>query len=305
MFTELITAYLDHMRSLRRSLSTLRNYRRTTEAFAEHCQRVHQCANPNEVRERYLGTFVHEMKQRGLKETTIYSRQRIVRTWFAWAYLRQHLLLDPLKDLHSRHPSVMPKQVPTEEQVARFLAVPQSCEWGRRDQCLLEFLYCTGLRVGECANLDVPDLDLQLCQVKVRATKTRRERIVPFGERVRTIMNDYLENIRPLFEPAPGHEQTLWLSLRGYRCKIHTIEMMMRRTSLEAGVSITPHTLRHAYATHLLQRGANIVAVSSLLGHVRLGSTQRYTHLVPKDLQKELFATHPRGVRKKKRKKHS
>jgi len=304
-FADLIAAYLEHLRGLRRVPSTLTNYRRCTEAFAEHCQRVHQCTNPNDVRERYLGTFLAEMKQRGLGEMTIYSRQRMVRTWFAWAHLRRHVLLDPMKDLHTRHPSVMPKRVPSEEQVAKFLAVSQSYESGRRDKCLLEFLYCTGLRVSECANLDLDDLNLALCEVTVRQSKTRRQRIVPFGERVRKMMAEYLEDIRPLFEPETGHEQALWISMRGHRCNIHTIEMMMRKVSRLSGVSITPHTLRHAYATHLLLRGANIVAVSTLLGHVRLGSTQRYTHLVPKDLQKELFATHPRGVRKKQRRKKS
>lgn len=301
-FEELILAFRDHLRGLRRVPSTLTNYMLAAQDFARHCGQVHGCQSPHEVRQSYLGTYVEELRGRNFSRLTIYSRHRQLRTWFAWAHLRGHLLLDPIKDVHYPHPPLLPRGAPSEEQVAIFLAAPGPYIWGQRDRCLLDFLYCTGLRVGECVALDLPDLDLDLCQLAIHDTKTKMDRIVPFGEYARKLMRDYLDNVRPLFEPKSGNEQALWLTKRGQRCRTLDVQWTMRLYSKQLGFSITPHTLRHAYATHLLLRGASIVAVQALLGHTRLKSTQRYTHLVPTDLKKELFATHPRGVRKKRRK---
>lgn len=302
-FEDLQAAFHDHLRGLGRGISMLKNYLLVARDFTRHCREVHGYATPQEVRENTLGAYIEELQERQFSKLTIYARQRQVRTWFAWASLRGHLLIDPLKDVHWPHPPLLPRGAPTEEQVAVFLAAPCSYLWGQRDRYLLEFLYCTGLRVGECVGLDIADVNLQECTLRVYNGKTKRHRIVPFGERVLQLLNEYLAEVRPRFLVQSGHEQALWLGKRGRRCRTLDVQWAFRLISRELGFSITPHTLRHAYATHLMLRGASVVAVQALLGHVRLSTTQRYTHLVPTDLKKELLATHPRGLRKKRRKK--
>ncbi len=304
-FEEMMNAFLDHLRSLRRVKATLANYSIVSRDFSRHCREAHGCAGPHDVRELYLGAYVRELEKRKFSRLTIYSRHRAVRTWFAWAHLRGHLLTDPLKNLHFPHPPLLPRGAPTEDQVALFLAAPGPYLWGRRDRCLMEFLYCTGLRVGECVALDLADVDLEQCLLRVYNGKTKKERMVPFGERVRQVLTEYIRDIRPDFIIKAGNEAALWLGKRGQRCNTLGVQFAMRTYSKELGFSITPHTLRHAYATHLMLRGASVVAVQALLGHERLGTTQRYTHLIPTDLKKELLATHPRGIRKRPRKKPS
>ncbi|MFN8613792.1 MAG: tyrosine-type recombinase/integrase [Vulcanimicrobiota bacterium] len=302
-FEEMMNAFMDHLRSLRRVKATQANYSIVARDFIRHCRDVQGCATPHEVRELYLGTYRKELEQRKFSRLTIYSRHRAVRTWFAWAHLRGHLLTDPMKNAHMQHPPLLPRGAPTEEQVEIFLAAPGPYLWGRRDRCLLEFLYCTGVRVGECVGLDLADVDLDQCLLRVYNGKTQKSRMVPFGERVQQLLTDYIDNIRPDFLIKPGNEQALWLGKRGRRCNTLNVQFAMRTYSKQVGFSITPHTLRHAYATHLMLRGASVVAVQALLGHERLGTTQRYTHLVPTDLKRELLATHPRGIRKQPRKK--
>lgn len=301
-FEEMMNAFLEHLRSLRRVKATQANYSIVARDFTRHCREVQGCDSPHEVREIYLGSYTAELKKRQFSPLTIYARHRAVRTWFAWAHLRSHLLTDPLKNTHLPHPPLLPRGAPTEEQVELLLATPGHYLYGRRDRCLMEFLYCTGLRVGECVALDLDDLDLEQCLLRVFNGKTKKERVVPFGERVQQLLTEYIHEIRPEFPVKPDHQQALWMGTRGQRCRTLYVQAQMRVYSKKLGFSITPHTLRHAYATHMMLRGASVVAVQALLGHERLGTTQRYTHLVPTDLKKELLATHPRGIRKKSRK---
>lgn len=304
-FEEMTAAFLEHLRGLRRVEATQANYRIVSRDFTRHCLVVRNCVTPHEVRELHLASYVRELQQRKISPLTIYARQRAVRTWFAWAHLRGHLLTDPLKNLHFPHPPLLPRGAPTEEQVELLLAAPGPYLWGRRDRYLLEFLYCTGVRAGECVGVDLADLDLENGLLRVYNGKTKKERMVPFGERLRQSLQAYLIEVRPDFLVKPGHKQALWLTKKGHRCKPGDVAFALRTYCRQTGLLITPHTLRHAYATHLMLRGASVVAVQALLGHERLGTTQRYTHLIPTDLRRELLATHPRGIRKRPRKKPS
>jgi len=301
-FEEMMNAFLEHLRSLRRVKATQANYSIMARDFTRHCREAQACASPHDVREVYLGAYARELEQRKFSRLTIYARHRAVRTWFAWAYLRGHLLTDPLKNTHMPHPPLLPRGAPTEAQVELLLAAPGPYLWGRRDRCLLEFLYCTGVRAGECVGVDLADLDLENGLVRVYSGKTKKERMVPFGDRLKQRLRTYLAEVRPDFKVRPGHEQALWLSKKGFRPRAMDVASTLRTYCRQTGLSITPHTLRHAYATHLMLRGASVVAVQALLGHERISTTQRYTHLVPTDLRRELLATHPRGIRKKPRK---
>lgn len=299
-FSELREAFVLHLQGLRRGRGTLRSFRLGANDFADFCQAlgVHQ---PDQVEEEHFWAWVAKRK-RELSQTTIYTRQRQVRTWFAWAFLRGHLLMNPLKNLAPiAHPPHLIKGAPSEAQVLLLLqAPPEDTMIGRRDRALMEFLYGTGLRVAECSAVDVEDLDLQEAFVQVRQGKGGLQRKVPMGPNLARVLADYLENVRPTFHPR---DSALWVTTRGKRIGDPTLSILVSRWGREAGLGrFRPHRLRHAYATHMLRYGAPTVALMRLLGHQTLAMVTRYTQLVPEDLKAELFRTHPRSRRRRRKK---
>jgi site-specific recombinase XerD len=169
-----------------------------------------------------------------------------------------------------------------------------------RDMALVELLYATGMRVGELAKLDLSDLDLERGEVRVLG-KGRKERVIPVHDAASQLLRAYLEKERPqLAGNAIGgetEEVPLFLSVRGGRLSDRGVRRVVERffRSLEGGKRISPHTLRHTFATHLLQGGADLRTVQELLGHVDLSTTQIYTHLSKGRLKDVFFQTHPRA----------
>ena len=158
----------------------------------------------------------------------------------------------------------------------------------RRDVALLEFLYATGLRVSEAAGLDVSGLDRAQQTVRVLG-KGGKERIVPYGRRAATALEAYLAERA---ERGP-----LFTSRRGRRLTVRSIHSIVKRSAAASGITrrVSPHTLRHTFATHLLDAGADLRAIQELLGHSRLSTTQRYTHVGSDQLMRVYDAAHPRA----------
>jgi integrase/recombinase XerD len=209
------------------------------------------------------------------------------------------LLVDPRvgfeRGKHRRQPR---RFIPTIEEVARLLdAIEPVTPMAIRDRAILELFYSTGLRRGELHRLDLYDLDLRRCQVHVREGKGGQDRIVPFGARARAALEDYLKEARPLWwTPAAG--EAVFLSRRGFRMHHGSIGRMFHLWRRRLGLPfLTAHRLRHACATHLLLRGADMRFVQQMMGHREITTTQRYTHLVPMDLVEVHKKTHPRGMR--------
>jgi integrase/recombinase XerC len=163
---------------------------------------------------------------------------------------------------------------------------------GRRDRALLELLYASGLRVAECCGLDLEDLDRRHGTVRVLG-KGGKERVVPVGDAALAALDDYLERERLGAKGGP-----LFRNPRGGRLSTRSARNVVRRRARAAGIArrVTPHTLRHTFATHLLGEGADLRLIQELLGHSRLSTTQRYTHVSPEQLMKVYDAAHPRAV---------
>jgi integrase/recombinase XerC len=160
-----------------------------------------------------------------------------------------------------------------------------------RDVAILELLYATGLRVSELAGLDLEALDRERRTVRVLG-KGRKERIVPYGEAAAQALAAYLG-------PRAGAGGPVFTNARGGRLGVRSVRAIVRRAAAAAGVSrrVTPHTLRHTFATHLLDAGADLRMIQELLGHSRLSTTQRYTHVGADQLMKVYDAAHPRSQR--------
>lgn len=299
-FEQLIELYALHLQGLRKTPSTLRNTVSATREFARHCQ-ANGAAQPDRVESRHYTSWLAAMKGRHLAATTIYMRQRLIRTWFAWASLREHLLMDPLKTFGLlRHPKILGRGAPSEEQVRTMLQAPACDNFvGQRDHALMEFLYGTGLRLAECAAVRVEDLELQTGSVRVLHAKGGKQRQVPLGPNLQATLAHYLQTVRPGLKPR---DESLWLTVHGRPLRGHNIATLVRKYRQACQIKqFSAHSFRHAYATHMLRRGAGLVALQRLMGHSTMQMTSRYTHLVPTDLQQELLRTHPRGKRKERR----
>jgi integrase/recombinase XerD len=300
-FEELIYRYQQHLLNLHRNPSTLAGIRVCTQDFALHCQQVYGCNNVQSVQPSFFGSYLSGLEQdRKLAPTTVYGRQRIVRTLFSWATLQGYVLVDPGRNVHRNCPDMLPRGAPTLEQVRALLQAPDLTVWGQRDRALLEFMYGTGLRLGEVVALDLVHLRLGERLLHVQHGKGKRERMIPIGAHLALILQSYLDEIRPKLLKRKTCE-ALWLSRRGNRIAKSVIVERIFNYSAGLGLKISAHRLRHAFATHLLTAGAPLIAVQRLLGHVNLKMTSRYTHLVPIDLQDSILRTHPRGKRKKTR----
>lgn len=298
-FENLIELHQRHLASRRLSASTLHNYRQIETVFQNFCREHWQMVDPGELRARHMVAYFAWIQEQGWSALVKYGRQRALRTWTAWATFHGHLLLDPCKDFTMKHPPLLPRGAFSEAQVQKLLGTPGGSLVEQRDQALMEFLYGTGARVGEALLVDADDLALDKQQVHIRHGKGGTQRYLPLGERLAKIMKNYLDEIRTEF---PGHDQApLWLTTKGTRCTNSSVNARLRLYCRELSFQMSAYDFRHAFATHLLARGAPLVAVQRLLGHEHLQMTTRYTHLVPVDLKRMLDAHHPRAHRRKKK----
>lgn len=299
-FHQLLKLYEEHLRGLRRSPSHIKNVRASAADLTRFCQQKAGITDPRQLEGKHLTDYILDIRQRSLGSTTIYTRQRTLRTWLAWATLRGHLLLDPFRNFYFKHPPHLQRGVPTVEQMQALLAAPATDFIGRRDHALLELLYGTGLRNGEVQWVDLEHLCLEKLELVVARGKGGKTRIVPIGPHLAEVLRDYLENVRPNF-PNPD-PKALFINRLGGRLSQAVVAVWVRRYTSQLGLhNCYPHAIRHAFATHLLQRGAPLVAVQRLLGHATLVMTQRYTNLLQMDLAAEIQRTHPRAKRSRRK----
>ncbi len=189
----------------------------------------------------------------------------------------------------------LPK-VMSPEEVDRLLSAPEpSTPRGLRDLAMLEVLYSTGLRVSELVNLSINDLHLEEGFLKVMG-KGSKERVVPIAGKTINTLTKYLEEARHFFDKGKQHPQ-LFFSRPGRKMTRQAFWSLIKKYAIKAGISteITPHTLRHSFATHLLVNGADLRAVQAMLGHSDISTTQIYTHLEAPRLKKIIKKYHPRA----------
>ena len=205
---------------------------------------------------------------------------------------------DPTAKIGSpRKPRSIPKAIPLSD-VERLLELPSSDELGRRDRAILEVLYGAGMRISELVNLDVDDVDLDEGSVLIRAGKGGKSRRVPVGRAARGAVGDYLTTVRPgLAAKSMGGAGALFLNARGGRLSRQGCWKILRRYAETAGLEdrVSPHTLRHSFATHMLDAGADIRVVQDLLGHASLATTQVYTLVSDTKLREVYYSSHPRA----------
>ncbi|MDO9075542.1 MAG: site-specific tyrosine recombinase XerD [Rubrivivax sp.] len=230
------------------------------------------------------------------KATTANRRLTVFRRYFRWAVRERLVAADPtLRLLAARQPLRVPKTL-SEAQVEALLGAPDvSTPLGLRDRAMLELMYASGLRVSELVQLKTVQLGMNDAVLRVLG-KGSRERLVPFGDEARTWLQRYLNEARAGIL-AGQHTEALFVTRLGDGMTRQMFWKIVKRHALHAGVTapLSPHTLRHAFATHLLNHGADLRAVQMLLGHADIGTTTIYTHVARERLRQLHALHHPRG----------
>lgn len=249
-----------------------------------------------DVTDSQLQAYLAACFNRNLSASTVRRRLSALRRFYRWLLRERYLRHDPSCRLSfPRAPRSLPKGL-SEADVERLLAAPDTATpLGLRDRAMLELLYATGLRVSELTGLESGQVNLMQGVLRV-VGKGNKERLVPLGEEAAEWIERYLRQARPLLAGGRA-ESHLFLSSRGRGMVRQTFWHAIRRHAVTAGIAaaISPHTLRHAFATHLLDHGADLRAVQMLLGHSDLSTTQIYTHVARQRLKALHQAHHPRG----------
>jgi len=286
-FLKALTAERDY------SAHTVSAYERDLEQFAEWSGRgkIHGI---KEVDRRHLRRYLGYLTQRGYARRTIARKLSALRSLFKWALLHSLITIDPTTDLDSpKLDRPLPRVLKPAEAVRLVEAPPADDPVGARDRAVLEILYGSGLRVAELCSLDIDDLDLRGGALNVTG-KGRKQRRVPLGDAARSALARYLEEARSTFDPKDA--AAVFLNSRGTRLGPRTVRSVIARYTLADGLPPTsPHGLRHSYATHLLDGGADLRAVQELLGHENLATTEIYTHVSTERLKAVYEQSHPRA----------
>ena len=274
--------------------NTLAAYRRDLGLLADWLQR-NGGLTLNETREADLRAYA-VARHAGSAATSANRRLTVFKRYFRWA-LREHLLeADPtLKLTAARQPLRVPKSL-SEAQVEALLAAPDAeTPRGLRDRTMLELMYASGLRVSELVTLKTVHLSLSEGALRVTG-KGSKERLVPFGEEAQTWLQRYIADARAAILGRQTSD-ALFVTARGGPMTRQMFWKLVKAHARSAGITapISPHTLRHAFATHLLNHGADLRAVQMLLGHADISTTTIYTHVARERLKALHAAHHPRG----------
>ncbi len=252
--------------------------------------------DPREVTPRHLRGFLMRLDGRGLSRISLQRKLSAARSFFR-ALLRQgRITSHPAAGLRTpRRPRALPAALEIGEVEALLAAPDPATPGGRRDRALLETMYSAGTRAAETVGLDRPDVDLARGVARVRG-KGRKERLAPLGSFAVEALRTYLGDPgRP--RPRPQALSAVFLNGRGGRLTTRSLGRIVEGALRKAGLArhATPHTLRHSFATHLLDRGADLRSVQELLGHAHLVTTQIYTHVSVERLRRIYEQAHPRA----------
>ena len=292
-----IEAFLEALRNRAVSEHTLSSYESDLRDFSAFLKL--RRASFESVDHVFIRDFLGTLYEHKLKRTSIARKLACLRTFFKFLVRDGRLKTNPAELIASpRLPKTLPSYL-SESEAAIVVEMPK----GRslkdlRDHAILEFLYASGLRVRELVGLNDENLDMNQQLVRVFG-KGRKQRIIPFGEFASRALSEYLSarNGAGLARSEDDGHTPVFVSLRGRRLNARDVQRLVEktRTQLLSGRRLTAHTLRHTFATHLLERGADLRAIQELLGHSSLATTQKYTHVSLDHLRAEYEKAHPKA----------
>jgi len=256
-------------------------------------------AEPRQICHLQIRDFLGQLYARGLSKASVARELSAIRSFFKWMGREQMIDSNPaLLVAAPKLPKKLPR-VPTMEEINSVLdaQMPEEAAFAERDRLILELLYGCGIRNSELVGINLDDVHLRQGVILVRG-KGKKERLVPFGDSAQIALRDYLpQRTRTLERCRRTGERALLINLRGGRITTRSVGRIVKAVAVAGGLpaEVHPHTLRHAFGTHMLEEGADLRAIQELLGHSRLSTTQRYTQLTTRQVLDVYEKTHPRA----------
>jgi len=288
---QLIIEFLDHC-SVERGLSehTRMAYHNDLRQAVQYLE-AHGVSSWQEVNRLSLTAFVRDLRERDLAPSSIARKVASLKSFFQFLVRDGLLERDPSAELERPKTARYLPRVLNQAEITRLVEQPVDL----RDRAILELLYAGGFRVSELTRVNVLDLDLEAGTVRCLG-KGGKERIVPIGRAAVRAIEGYLSDLRPRLRPRQA-ERALFLNYAGRRLTRQGIWKVVKEAARDAGIQkdITPHTLRHTFATHLIENGADLRAVQEMLGHADISTTQLYTHLSKRRIKDVYRAAHRRA----------
>ncbi|SDD36972.1 site-specific tyrosine recombinase XerD [Sporomusa acidovorans] len=275
--------------------NTLESYGRDLRQFHTFLQNSQLDFIRNSNRETIL-SYLNNLQMKGRAVSTISRNLAAIKSFYQYLVRERHIDKDPAVNLESPKLEKKLPKILTIAEVEELLKQPNSLQpTGLRDKAMLELLYATGIRVSELINLNISDVNLDMGYIKCYG-KGAKERIVPLGSIAAKCVQEYINKGRSKLVRT-YEEPSLFVNHHGNRLTRQGFWKIIKKYAMEANITkeITPHTLRHSFATHLLENGADLRSVQEMLGHADISTTQIYTHVTKNHLKEVYDKTHPRA----------
>lgn len=278
------------------SANTRQAYERDLRLFCKTLGFKNSDALVNVSREQITG-YMTQLKEKGLAAATIARKLAAIKAFYRFMTAEGYMDANPAEVVEAGTKGIKLPRVLSEDEVVRLLNQPDiTMAEGFRDRTMLEVLYATGMRVSELINLTLERVDLNMKYI-IAFGKGSKERIVPLGSVAAEFLQQYLEKVRPKLTHADRNTNIVFLAFGGHELTRQRFWQIIRGYGRKANINkaLTPHILRHSFATHLLDNGADLRSVQELLGHSDISTTQIYTHLTNKRLRDIYAKAHPRA----------
>jgi integrase/recombinase XerD len=286
--------YLNHL-SVERNLAknSLESYARDLKSYVEY---IEHSLKSKEIAENDIQVFLNS-KRSDHSEASITRFIASIRGFHKFMLQEEIMASNPAQYLSVGSKALrLPKTISSEQMNKIIDSIAGQDPNISRDKLIFEFLYGTGARISELVNTDLDDIDIDSNIIKIRFGKGSKQRIVPLGKSLKAAINNYLTRTRNALVNAKKPNNALILNSKGGRLTRQSIWEVVNRVSIQNKVDdLTPHSLRHAFATHLLEGGADVRVVQELLGHSSVNTTQIYTHITVERLREVFSETHPRA----------
>lgn len=281
-------------RDKRLSLNTLQSYRRDIEQYFTYLQEINLQNISNSNKTTVIAYLLY-LQKKGRATSTISRNLASIRSFYQYIAKNKMIDHDPTAELESPKVEKKLPQILSTEEVELLLEQPQCVDLkGFRDKAMLELLYATGIRVSELIQLNVQDLNFEIAFLK--CNKGARERMIPIGSMAIAALKEYFNKSRPLLIQK-SDEKALFVNVNGGRLTRQGFWKIIKQYKNQAQINkdITPHTLRHSFAAHLLENGADLRSIQEMLGHSDISSTQIYAQIAKNKIKEVYKRTHPRA----------
>lgn len=291
-YVEEYTSFMTNVRH--KSLNTVESYRRDVAQYITYLESS-GVSDVSSATKTTVLTYLLSLQKMGKASSTVSRTLASLRSFYLFMLQNGVVSSNPTLNLEAPHVEKKVPQILEGAEVERLLAEPDTTDnKGVRDKAMLELLYATGIRVSELINLDLTDVNIPMSFIRCRGGK--KERIIPMGGKAKEALENYIKNVRGCMV-KDENENALFVNCSGSRLSRQGFWKLIKYYQREAGINteITPHTLRHSFAAHLFENGADLRSIQEMMGHADISSTQVYSKMISSKLREVYAKAHPRA----------